>query len=1109
MLSVLDLQENINRGYYNPSKKEILISKSSDPLVSSKSLEEIFLHEQMHIVVEELFNDQYFTSKNYHITKELEKLYDHIKKSLSREDFIKSFGYKNKEDIDRADQLYDYIFGETEDDTKLISKAENISNRDKNKIKAKLRAVKLREFIVHYLTNENLSNLFSQYEVKNDKTVLDVISNTISLMSNKAINRDFLLNSTQRLAKSSNNFFSTILNFSSNITKAREDVDSYLATTIERWEDKTMKKFVKSFSKGSNKDLENAMNALRVRKTKENFMDIVRGELFNDWYASDNPFVIEALNTMKQIIKVPTYLQPVWKHISIAKAKTETAKFAEEKNLTIFFNKTFKGYSDEQKIQMTDLFMKTNLIDINIIKDIEKDDYGNTVYHRHFDIKQIARMLKDKKYLEKQIKLVQQNIKLRSPSGASWIIREAFKKANAIANKKQNGFIFSNGYSILKAVMSDDISNKLTGKSSKILKEIKVNAKKAKNKKYNFNGETAQMIDMLISMMTIYAMNKPIPIKNDDLEKMVEAMINMEEKHRSFFYKKQKKNFSTDLYDRRYINKGDIPSRFRSKISFKLVEKKKLEKYKKMGYIDSGQSFAKINNKEFILMYRPTYDEGGFLPQAISSANNSSIYIPIEKLAKDVGVDPEELREELKDNFRNSLDDKHYEHNLFEIRLNKNSRMNFLFKIPEDIQVNELRAERRIDELYGIRYGEVTEKVGSYNSNMQLINWISDLNRTHRDKIDKKTWIRVTDHEKFYTLPREIRRAFMGKDIYIPKMIIDELFGVKITPLTEMGWFKDFFKKNEELKLKVDDVIAYAKDVLSTLKEEEVMKDPNVWIGNLVSNFFELNVMGLSSIEIAEGFKNLHLLTKRYENDKKELMALYAVKNRSKEQEDRKIELEVNLNNNIINWAFENGMYESTVEDIMNSTLDINKNRFKNHIEELRAKFPLLDNNTLIGKAINEMYMTDKSFLGKMSKYILTHSDFFAKLVLFEKLVKQNNIRSEEDKLTLMNEINEMFINYPKAQNKLMEYMSRTGIFVYSKFLFGVPYILMRNISRNMFSSSLFMANEEITGVDFADPSDSLNEHMFTSRFKLGLDEAIDVTTPILFDLTNQVLKKL
>jgi hypothetical protein len=108
-----------------------------------------------------------------------------------------------------------------------------------------------------------------------------------------------------------------------------------------------------------------------------------------------------------------------------------------------------------------------------------------------------------------------------------------------------------------------------------------------------------------------------------------------------------------------------------------------------------------------------------------------------------------------------------------------------------------------------------------------------------------------------------------------------------------------------------------------------------------------------------------------------------------------------------------------------------------------------------------------------------------------------------------MNEINEMFINYPKAQNRMMEYLSRTGIFVYSKFLFGAPYILMRNVSRNMFSTSMFVASEESTGIDFADPSDSLNEHMFTARFKLGLDEAIDVTSPILLDLTNQIMKKL
>jgi hypothetical protein len=176
---------------------------------------------------------------------------------------------------------------------------------------------------------------------------------------------------------------------------------------------------------------------------------------------------------------------------------------------------------------------------------------------------------------------------------------------------------------------------------------------------------------------------------------------------------------------------------------------------------------------------------------------------------------------------------------------------------------------------------------------------------------------------------------------------------------------------------------------MTIVKGKEVMKTPDVWVSNLISNFVELNILGLSTDEIARGYSNLTMMTKDYENYKRELVKLYAKPKatRTTEENDRIVDLESRLDNNIIQWAFNNGFYENIVEDIMNSEVDINRNRITNAVDALRDKMKIGEKSN-IGWVLDEMYMTQNSTLGKASKFILTHGDFFAKILLFQKISK-------------------------------------------------------------------------------------------------------------------------
>jgi hypothetical protein len=108
-----------------------------------------------------------------------------------------------------------------------------------------------------------------------------------------------------------------------------------------------------------------------------------------------------------------------------------------------------------------------------------------------------------------------------------------------------------------------------------------------------------------------------------------------------------------------------------------------------------------------------------------------------------------------------------------------------------------------------------------------------------------------------------------------------------------------------------------------------------------------------------------------------------------------------------------------------------------------------------------------------------------------------------------MNDINELFINYSKAQSSSLEYANRTGIFIYSKFLFGVPYTLLKTAQRKLFSTSMFYMSENTLDTDVASFDDTFNDFMFSSRFRIESDTVTSALTPIVGDIAADIVKAL
>ena len=1103
---------NINRGSVNHRSKVIEILKSSDPLIESKSISEIMLHEALHISVREIFKNKNFNISTYPLARQIEQYYDHIQKSLSFDDFKSYFSESDYSNSNQIRSTYDYIFTKNEDQIRKSTQAYQKEGFSYTASRAKAismdKRIRMQEFVVHSMTNNNINKMIKKQEVDLDTGWETTLANLFSFTMNKAVDEKALFNIVNKLSKNHNGIVSLITGLTENLTKTRSNIDQYIAETPERLLKKTKKEYEKAFDKmykeegdiGKFLESDVSKRFARYKNIRTVFtkgIDKVKTKMFDKLYEKDNYYATQTANLLKQIVKPPQDFKDISIYISKTRAKTDLAKYASETRIQNIFNESTDGkYSDKQKEVLTDVFVKTDLLDVV----------------KNHDVK---RLFTDAQYLKDRITSIEKTLKSYPIGSVDFMIEEARKLADYNINDNKYKFLYNNGYSIMKATTNEVIDDMLSGGKNKkqMMDLILHKTRELKKLGYHPQGMIAERIDELISLYSIKNARYKHYIMDyeKDMDFIIENVINISKNHRAKFHRTYGEKFTPDNFNRKTIQKGSVSTRYKAKIKKKVIKKSLIDKYKKAGYEVTGEKLFSINNEDYFLMITEDFSEGVFISQAMSSVTESSSNISLKYIAEENGIDFKDLKSVIVDELYSTTDHKKSNSIPMSVIFDKyNDVSSVWFKIPEEIQTGSLRAERKIDTVLGIASGEIEAKIGSYGANKELAKWLVEVNKKH--DLNDKTSVLLSNknRELWRKLPKEIKEEVAKADhkVYIPKVIYDEIMGVSITSLTDTKWFKDYFDKHLVAKSNTDQFMGIVKDVMTIVKGKEVMKTPDVWVSNLVSNFVELNILGLSTDEIAKGYSNLTMMTKDYENYKRELVKLYAKPKatRTTVENDRIIDLESRLDNNIIQWAFNNGFYENIVEDIMNSEVDINRNRITNAVDSLRDKMKIGEKSN-IGWVLDEMYMTQNSTLGKASKFILTHGDFFAKILLFQKISKPG--MSEKEKLTLMNDINELFINYSKAQSSSLEYANRTGIFIYSKFLFGVPYTLLKTAQRKLFSTSMFYMSENTLDTDVASFDDTFNDFMFSSRFRIESDTVTSALTPIVGDIAADIIKAL
>ena len=429
-------------------------------------------------------------------------------------------------------------------------------------------------------------------------------------------------------------------------------------------------------------------------------------------------------------------------------------------------------------------------------------------------------------------------------------------------------------------------------------------------------------------------------------------------------------------------------------------------------------------------------------------------------------------------------------------------------------------------------------------NNITVVNTLIDFKNSEDENVDSVvnfSWVGANSKgelSKAWDLfPSDLKQYILkttGKNgISIPDAVLNQIIGYKSASISNINVFgKGITSKPMKDAILIGEKIV--KDTLGHFKGVLIKFNPNIFIGNLISNMMVAWGYGISPVQYYKSFMSNWDLLRDYEATNSTLRNLQIRKVAGENVDGQLKVIKSKLSKSKFKALIDDGQFTPLIEDMDTSSTSILGNTLNARIgDNLRSDNSVVVNgvdvsdvvlrnsyiqakkefakegNTLSfeeiledtilmsdeGKVSATQYNAFKFIYGlkgssseEFASRVVTYGDTITRQIIFEKRMKElgkkkrENVDAEynEDYVTkadeqqILNELDQLIVNYSYVDNKYQSWMEKVGGLFFLKYLLKSQKGYRMFWQKNPLVAGFQQGMQNALGVDVADPLDTV-----------------------------------
>lgn len=325
-------------------------------------------------------------------------------------------------------------------------------------------------------------------------------------------------------------------------------------------------------------------------------------------------------------------------------------------------------------------------------------------------------------------------------------------------------------------------------------------------------------------------------------------------------------------------------------------------------------------------------------------------------------------------------------------------------------------------------------------------------------------WNTLPDHTKDYIFKRT-----RNKGILIHKDFVELMTGEKDMTIGNFAAFGFEMKQHPVARARLMALESYIVELLGYLKQEMIVLNGSVLIGNQVSNAMVAMNHGINPIKYVKKFKERWQQLNDY-NEKVQMLTQLEVEQKAGGKVDNKIaQLKKQLEGNIWDELVKDGQYTALVEDI-NTDAKMNGQLATMLNDQLgKSDFGKMIRNVRDALHIDR----SGSFYATMLKTV-HYGDAITRQIVKEELeakaIARDGELTDKNKRQILNYLDQLLVNYGYIPNRWWGYADKVLGLLFMKYYLNQPKAIISVIRGNPTKTLLMQGAQKVTGLDFADP---------------------------------------
>lgn len=325
-------------------------------------------------------------------------------------------------------------------------------------------------------------------------------------------------------------------------------------------------------------------------------------------------------------------------------------------------------------------------------------------------------------------------------------------------------------------------------------------------------------------------------------------------------------------------------------------------------------------------------------------------------------------------------------------------------------------------------------------------------------------WEYLPDHTKDY-----IYQMTRNKGILIHKDFVELMTGEKDMTIGNFAAFGFNMKEHPVARARLMALEAYITELLGYVKQEMIVLNGNILVGNQVSNAMVAAGHGVNPVKYTKKFKERWQQLNDY-NEKVQMLAELEVEKMAGSNVDSKIvQLKKQLEGNIWDELVKDGQYTALVEDI-----NIDAKRDGQLATMLQKYLDKSDFGKMVSTVRDAVHI-DKAggFYATMLKTV-HYGDAITRQIIKEELEEKAIARegelTEKTKRDILNYLDQLLVNYGYIPNRWWGYADKVLGLLFMKYYLNQPKAILNMMRRNPTKIALLQGAQKVTGLDVADP---------------------------------------